>query len=391
MIEIVNKNLCCGCGACLQRCPKQCMTLQQDNEGFLYPLVDKCTCIDCGICEKVCHELHPYEERTPIQVLAAINKNTDVRIESSSGGIFTLLAEKVINDGGVVFGARFDENWQVVMDYTSNIEGLVYFRGSKYVQARTGHTYQQTEQLLKKGRKVLYTGTPCQIAGLHHFLRKDYENLITVDFVCHGVPSPKVWELYLKEVVTAGINAISHIEFRNKDNGWKKFNFKLITNENNRFNTLTSWHQDNLFMRAFLSNMILRPSCHNCKAKHGASKSDITIADFWGIASEHSEMDDDKGTSLVLINTIKGTELFPYELVRYRESSLDVASKYNPGLNHIAVPHLNRSEFFFHLNDKTSVVNLIDIELPKLKGMHPATLAKRLLRKYKLFKLGKIL
>lgn len=205
MISIKDKQDCCGCGACAARCPKQCITLQRDSEGFLYPQVDAQLCIECGLCEKVCPVLHQApKEQHPRQTLAAVNRDESVRETSSSGGVFTLLAEKVLARGGVVFGARYDEQWQVVIDYTESIEGLAAFRGSKYVQARTADTFKQCEAFLKAGRQVLYSGTPCQIAGLHRFLRKSYPNLLAVDFICHGTPSPKVWSKYLDEVVAAG-------------------------------------------------------------------------------------------------------------------------------------------------------------------------------------------
>lgn len=168
MIQITNKIDCCGCSACAMKCPKHCITMQADNEGFLYPVVNEADCIDCGLCEKVCHELHPYEERKPQNVYAAINKDEEIRLKSSSGGIFYLLAEKTITEGGVVFGARFDDQWQVVIDYADTLEGIKPFMGSKYLQARTATAFKDAEAFLKQGRKVLFSGSPCQIAGLHH-------------------------------------------------------------------------------------------------------------------------------------------------------------------------------------------------------------------------------
>lgn len=390
MIKITDKQLCCGCGACQQKCPKQCISLIQDNEGFSYPMIDQSICIDCGLCESVCHELHPYGKRKPLSVIAANNKNTAVRLSSSSGGIFTLLAERTINKGGVVFGARFDGNWQVILDYTETIEGLDSFRGSKYVQANTQITYRQAEKFLKEGRNVLFSGSPCQIAGLLHYLRKDYPNLLTVDFVCHGVPSPRVWRIYLNEISEAGCKAISNVEFRNKDNGWKLFNFKLEYNKQDQNFTISSCHQDNHYMKAFLRNMILRPSCHKCKAKYGSSHSDITIADFWGVAETLPQMDDNKGTGLVLLNTVKGISYFPYGEVDYMESSLEAATKNNPGLNHIATPHPNRKEFFDNLCDDKSVVELINLELPVLSRFSPKGIAKNLIKRYKILTINKI-
>lgn len=201
MIHITNRQDCCGCAACAQRCPKQCISMKEDAEGFLYPTVDTEVCIDCGLCEKVCPELNSGRERQPQKVYAAINKDEKIRLGSSSGGVFTALAEQTIDEGGVVFGARFDENWEVVHAYTETKEGLTAFRGSKYVQSRIGNAYKDAERFLRNGRKVLFTGTPCLVMGLKLYLGRDYDNLLTVDFLCHGVPSPKAWRLYLKEEV----------------------------------------------------------------------------------------------------------------------------------------------------------------------------------------------
>lgn len=202
--------------------------------GIFLPVVDECVCVDCGLCERVCPVLNQSSEREPLEVYAAFNKNEEIRMQSSSGGIFTALANQIIKEGGVVFGARFNEDWEVVHDYVETIEGLSVFRGSKYVQSRIGNTFSQTEQFLKQGRKVLFSGTPCQIAGLKLYLRKEYENLLTMDFICHGVPSSGVWRQYLNELITHlgnsrisvyshsesiilnSIRNISHIEFRNK-------------------------------------------------------------------------------------------------------------------------------------------------------------------------------
>ena len=369
MIQITNKVDCCGCSACAIKCPKHCISMQADNEGFLYPEINKEDCIDCGLCEKVCHELHPYEQRKPLNVYAAINKDEEIRLKSSSGGIFYLLAEKTIAEGGVVFGARFDEDWQVVIDYAETMEGIKPFMGSKYLQARTTTAFKDAEAFLKQGRKVLFSGSPCQIAGLHHYLRKEYDNLTTVDFVCHGVPSPKVWQRYLDEVVTSGKQAINDVKFRNKSNGWKKFNFVLSYNQEKQSHSLISWHQQNHYMRAFLSDMILRPSCHECRAKQGSSHSDITIADFWGIHIEMPEMDDDKGTGLLLVNTEKGRQTLDWSKVTKKESSIEVASKYNGGLSSITKPHPKRTDFFAALDVSPSVIDLIDKSLrPSFKS-----------------------
>jgi len=340
MIEIKDKKDCCGCSACVQKCPKQCISLKEDNEGFLYPEVDKSICIDCGLCEKVCPVLHQCEPRKPLKVYAAKNLDEEIRRQSSSGGVFTLLAEQIIQEGGVVFGARFDENWEVKHDYTETIEGLAAFRGSKYVQSRMGDNYRKAEDFLKQGRKVLFSGTPCQIAGLKRFLRKEYDNLLAIDFVCHGVPSPGVWRQYLKETVArmCDKNSVStdpiskenaHVEsisFRDKSSGWKKYSFTLTLSTTSRSGakntvSLCEVHSKNIYMRGFLANLYLRPSCYTCVAKSGKSCSEIAIADFWKIEEIDSSMDDDKGTSLVLIYTQKGMETFNVRKNSIKEKS----------------------------------------------------------------------
>lgn len=363
MTSIPNKTLCSGCSACAMRCPKHCITMQPDSEGFLYPSINETDCIGCRLCERICHELHPYEERKPLNVYAAFNKDEGIRMNSSSGGIFYLLAEKTISEGGVVFGARFDNEWQVELGYSETMEDVIPFMGSKYVQARTGAIYKEAEAFLKQGRKVLFSASPCQIAGLLHYLRKEYENLTTIDFVCHGAPSPKVWQRYLDEVATSGKKAINDIKFRNKSDGWKRFNFILSYEAENNSYSLCSCHQQNHYMRAFLSNLILRPSCHNCQAKQGRSHSDITIADFWGINNEMPEMDDDKGTSLVLVNTERGCQALDWSKVTSKESSIEAASKYNAGLSSLTQPHPRRSEFFINLDTAECIAELINKSL----------------------------
>ena len=230
MIHIESKELCCGCNACFQVCPKHCISMNEDKEGFLYPCVDVNICIDCHLCEKVCPVINQKEHHTPVGVYAAKNKDEEARMKSSSGGVFILLAEKILSEKGVVFGARFDQNWEVVHDFAEDLKGVVEFQGSKYVQSRVGDSYKNAEEFLKQGKRVLFTGTPCQVAGLRLFLRKEYENLLTVDFVCHGVPSPKVWRMYLKEILNSpkgsvGKNSVLLSEIPSRYSGRTKIRF----------------------------------------------------------------------------------------------------------------------------------------------------------------------
>lgn len=332
--------------------------MTEDHEGFLYPIVDENTCVSCGLCEKVCNELHPYDTREPLQVLAAINKNEEVRFKSSSGGIFYILAEKTIREGGVVFGARFDEKWQVVIDYAEDMKDVEAFMGSKYVQARIDKAYIDAKRFLSEGRQVLFSGTPCQVAGLHKFLRKPYSNLISVDFVCHGTPSPKVWRMYLDEVVKKS-QSVNNVEFRNKDKGWKKFCFKLKYNEDNKTISLLSPYPENHYMKAFLQDIILRPSCYACKAKGCSSQSDITIADFWGIETVFPEMDDDKGTGLVLVNTESGKAALDVTQMKVLETTYERIKPLNPACFRSSKQHSKREEFFKRL-EKEDLIALIN-------------------------------
>lgn len=341
MIIITDKRKCCGCSACVQKCPKQCIIMSEDEEGFIYPRVNLNVCIDCHLCEKVCPVFNQNEIRIPIQCYAAVNTDADIRKESSSGGIFTMLAEKVLDQGGVVFGAAWNEKWQVVHKYTDNKGGLSAFRGSKYVQSIIGNSYKQAEEFLKDGRFVLFTGTPCQIAGLKKFLGKDYENLLAVDFICHGVPSPKVFRWYLQEeidqfaaqkrydkpnkcssvphipkediILPDGVQ-IRKISFRDKRKGWKTFSlalsvFEEIDCRNNRLETISSTLHENSFLKGFLNDYYLRPICEKCPAKQFKSGADLTIADYWGYQGNIIE-DDDTGISAVLLLTVKGEQAF---------------------------------------------------------------------------------
>ena len=375
MVVITNKQDCCGCHACASVCARHSITMQEDNEGFLYPVVDTSTCTNCGLCEKVCPVIHQSAPVAPQATYIAINRDEEIRLQSSSGGIFTLLAEQVIAEGGVVFGARFDEDWSVIHAWTDTVDGLAAFRGSKYVQSRIGDTYSEARAFLQQGRKVLFSGTPCQIAGLKKFLRKEYNNLLTVDFICHGVPSPGVWQRYLSELreelrAERGVGkntvpssmdelpVITGISFRDKTNGWKKFGFRLryaaskaalnsVSSSANKVEKeLLHPFPQNPFMRGFLADVYLRPSCYACSAKSGKSGSDITIADAWGIDCFAVEHDDDKGACYVLENTSKGVSYMNLFSFEQHDVGIDVIKRYNPSYASSVKPHAKRTKFF---------------------------------------------
>jgi len=358
MIEIVDKNICCGCHACYSICTQQCISLQVDAEGFRYPSVDVVACNGCGLCTWVC----PVLKRSHIDNLsdsyACINRNDRIRELSSSGGVFTLIAEKFIDVNGVVFGAGFDDDFNVVHSWTGDVEGLGKFRGSKYVQSCIGDTYKEAREFLKQGRPVLFSGTPCQIAGLRSYLGKDYENLLCLDIFCHGVPSPEVWQLYKQQVEQRYQAKIKRIAFRRKNCGWKLYSVSFSFDNGTEYSQ--SLTQD-LFMRGFLQNLYLRPSCYACKFKTLSRQSDLTLADFWGIENIIPSLDDDKGTSLVLVNTEKGESMFENLADQMISEKVDVnqAIRYNSAAVKSVDYNPKRDEFLVKLAASSDICQLI--------------------------------
>ena len=328
-----------------------------DGDGFLYPEVDLDGCVGCGFCEKACPILNAVSgERKPLNVYAAINRDESVRFASSSGGLFTSFAEFVLQHGGVVFGAAFTDEWMVAHESVAHINSLSRLRGSKYIQSEIKKTYRQAEIVLKEGRLVLFTGTPCQIAGLYSYLNRDYEKLFTIDILCHGVPSTRVFQEYIHEL-TKG-DKISSLNMRSKVHGWKSYHLDV-----NDYSM--AWSSD-IFMRAFIENLILRPSCYECKFKSGRSGSDVSLGDFWGVKKCHMELDDDKGLSLVLVNTEKGKRLFE-SLGNVRKDAIEFeeAILMNAGIVGSVKAHRNRTLFFEELRTAGSVTTLME------RSLHP--------------------
>ena len=356
MTILLHKQSCCGCSACVQRCPKHCISFQEDTEGFLYPHVDASKCIDCGLCERVCPMLHqPVAERKPLAVYAAKNKNEGVRLASSSGGVFTALAEEIIREGGVVFGACFSADWEVVHDYTETVDGLARFRGSKYVQSRMGDSYMQTEAFLKAGRKVLFSGTPCQVAGLKAFLAKDYDNLYCCDFICHGVPSALMLEKYL-QWLQQHTGRINHINFRDKRKGWYD-SLRVVTKDDGKQKILRG-DEDAYWVGFNNHDNNLQLSCYNCHYLGLNRNSDITIADFWGIGKDKPfgyKDDIEKGVSMVMANNQKGQNLI--DLSKHRmetvERNVEEAIKSNQSILHSSPKPASRDSFYKDINSMT--------------------------------------
>ena len=373
MIKITDKHNCCGCEACTQHCPKQCITMTFDDEGFLYPKADENLCINCGICEKVCPVINLNNSRKPLNVYGTINPDENIRRKSSSGGIFTAIATRVIAEGGVVFGALFNDNWEVVHGCVERTEDLYKLRGSKYVQSRIGTVYQEVEVFLTLGRKVLFSGTSCQVAGLKKFLRKEYDNLLAVDVVCHGVPSPKIWKEYIRQFDKESV--IEEINFRDKTSGWVGYSFSI------RFAdgcNVTESHFSNLYMQGFLQNLYLRPSCHNCGFKEGKSGSDITLGDLWGKKIIPTRFDDNLGVSVVLANTCRGKSIINELHLDLNDLDYSSVVNCNPCIVKATPEPRWRSIFMKSYQNGNAVAVLQDI----VKRVQP-TLLDRLIRRIK--------
>lgn len=358
--KIADHQTCCGCSACEQICPRRSITMQEDSEGFLYPFVVEERCIDCGLCEKVCQEMSLYSQRKPQKTLAAINSQEEIRLKSSSGGMFSLLAEKCIAHDGTVFGARFTPSWTVEHSGTDNLAEISKYRGSKYVQSRIGRCFTEVKEQLERNKRVMFVGTPCQVAGLHHYLGKSFDTLLTIDFICHGVSSPAVWKWYINDVAKSlvekswlnriiyekdPLGAVRNVEFRNKESGWKQFRMVIDVGCIQK-KRLSNIHYENPFMRSFLTNLNLRPSCYQCSSKAGRSHSDITLADFWNVHKVVDGYDDDKGTSLILINTEKGAKAFSEIGCKSQEVDFEDAIQYNQAWHTPFAEPERRKEFF---------------------------------------------
>lgn len=350
-IQIMDKKKCIGCQACLSVCPKKCITMQEDDEGFLYPTLKKKKCIECNLCLEVCPVLKNYSSSKNIHIkaYAAINRNDHIRMQSSSGGIFTSLAEIVIDQGGVVFGAAFNKDFSVNTIFVDNKEDVVALQGSKYVQSDVGDSFKLARDFLNAGILVLFSGTPCQIGGLYAYLQTDYKNLITVDLICHGVPSPLVWRKYLDYQKSDSQSEIESISFRSKKTGWK--DYSLLFEFKNKEDRLIN-HNEDLFMRVFLSDLCLRPSCYNCLFKTKNRLSDITLADFWGIENILPNMDDNKGTSIVILNSLRGRYYFQQiaESIKYDNSfEYNQIQRYNSAYLSSAKEPNDRKLFFRYI------------------------------------------
>lgn len=300
---MISKNLCTGCGACYSICPFDAITMQPDIGGFLYPIIDKEKCVECGLCHKVCNKANSTIYSRPLRIIGLKHNNDEIRKRSSSGGAFYLIASEIIQRGGSVYGAAFDKTWKVHHVRCTSLEEVKTLQKSKYVQSDLKESYIMVNNDLRHGKTVLFTGTPCQNSGLISYLQSKHTDanfLFTCDLVCHGTPSPAIWNDYINDKSQKG--KIESVDFRNKDKSWRDFRMAITINGK----TMTYRQNEDFFLLLFTHNYILRESCYNCKYTSLGRISDFTICDFWGIEDCNRKFSDDKGISGVMINSKKG-------------------------------------------------------------------------------------
>lgn len=345
MIELTDKSVCCGCSACATSCRQDCIEMVMDTEGFRYPLINETKCNDCGVCIKRCPSQKEYRSSNQPAVYAVWNQNDLYRKESSSGGVFKALMDQVLLEGGIVFGAAFDETMTLRHIAIRDEKESRRLMGSKYLQSETDGAFRETRQLLNKGKRVLFSGTPCQIAGLYACVDQDDKNLLTCDLVCHGVPSPKVFASYIAMLERKHGSKVRKINFRDKISGWNQYSVSIFFSNGEMVYWLA---KKDPFILGFLRNIYLRPSCHNCRFSKISRIADITLGDFWGLNTFYPEWDDDRGTSLILVQTSKGSsavDACSHDLVVH-EADLEKARKFNPSIYTSSPASEKRSEFF---------------------------------------------
>lgn len=347
MEKVIETKRCTGCTACLNICPKKAISMVEGQDGFKYPVIDQEKCINCGICKKTCPVLNTTSNNSINKCYVGYAKDDKTKENASSGGIFPLLANYILDNNGIVIGAAFDESNKLNHIAITNKKELEKLKGSKYLQSDLDNIFTYIKDNIKDN-KILFVGTPCQVSGLKAFLKKDYENLICIDLVCHGAPSPKLFEKYIKELEQKYNDKLTNYNFRDKSTGWDTYS-NTATFKNNKITELNS---KNNYMKLFLSDIALRESCYKCNFKLGNKYSDITLGDFWGVSIFYPEMYDNKGVSCIIINTKKGLNIFDIikKELRYKECTLDKIISSNPSLNISCKYPKKRKSFFDELS-----------------------------------------
>ena len=354
MEMICNKKECTGCTACLNACPRKAISMIEDKCGFLHPTIDQTKCVNCGICHSICPVLNKKENISVNKCYVGYAKENKYKENSSSGGIFPIIAEKILDSNGIVIGATFDENNKLIHQAITKKDELIKLKGSKYLQSSLNNIFQFIKENIEE-KRILFVGTPCQVAGLKSFLRKEYDNLITIDLFCHGVPSPKLFSKYVKELEQKYNERLINYNFRDKSTGWDTYSNKA-TFKDTEFKELQS---NNDYMKLFLHDVALRESCYNCNFKLGNKYSDITLGDFWGVSNFYPNMYDKEGVSAIIVNTNKGLKIFnsiSNELT-YQNCKLEEILSGNPSLKKSST-NINQRIKFFKDIDKMSIGKL---------------------------------
>lgn len=382
-MDLCKTELCTGCAACANACPKRCIQMKADTEGFLRPVVDAAQCVDCGACQRACPILHPVACDNKTVAYAAIHKDESIRMESTSGGVFSLLCQWIFDRGGIVFGAAYANDFSVEHRCVRSMDELTILRTAKYAQSRIGNSFQDVKQYLNDGKWVLFSGTPCQVGGLRAFLGKEYERLVLVDLVCHGVPSPAVWSQYIdyRSKIDALGAAPTTINLRSKETGWLGYSVNFGYDSGVHYSVKRS---EDPFMRCFVGNLCLRPSCYDCQFKGISRASDFTLGDYWGVWSQLPDYNDGKGTSLVLLHSDKAKVTWKEiaSQMRYREVNPEMAVSENPSAIQSSTPHPYR-EVFMARYMQEGFMELVDELLPPLPKTQSLTLQQRILKKVK--------
>ena len=341
---------CTGCMACYNVCPKSAISMCADKEGFLHPHIDESLCINCKLCINVCPVKNPVIKHNPIQIYSGWSKNEDIRIASSSGGAFTEIALYILNHGGVVFGVILNEKLEAIHSYIENGTDLEQMRGSKYVQSNINDSFKKAKIFLDQGRLVLFSGTPCQIAGLTNYLKKNYANLYTVDLICHGVPSPLIFEEYKQYIESKENILIGKIKFRDKKYSWIFFNMQIegIDRVLKQKKEYIGTYFCDPYLRGFLRDYFIRPNCHHCVYTTVQRIGDFTIADWWKYKAKH-RLDkgfEEKGVSLVFCNTNKAVDIFKHLNMFFEERTINEAITTNKPLSSAFPPSPYRRNFW---------------------------------------------
>ena len=353
MEQVLEKNKCTGCTACMNICPKGAISMIEGEDGFKYPIIDQEKCINCGLCKKTCPVINTKENKSLNKCYVAFNKDEETRLKSSSGGIFSLIANYILEQKGLVIGTAFNDNNELKHIAIEKKKELPKLMGSKYLQSDLNNIFKYIKENIKD-KKILFVGTPCQIGGLKAFIKKDYDNLICIDLICHGVPSPKLFKKYIEELEKENGKLINY-NFRDNSTGWDTYS-NTATFKNK---TITEDRKENNYMKLFLSDIALRQSCFNCNFKLGNKYSDITLGDFWGIKNHYPEMYNKSGVSAIIINTEKGNEIFKEIInnLEYKECKLEEIVSGNPSIKISGKEPKNRNKFFKEI-DKLSVQEL---------------------------------